>query len=509
MSNNAPGVSAIINNLPLGQAAPAQGSDSFFIAGYAGWGEMDRPTPVASWNEFLSKFGGLHPNSEMSRAVALFFRNGGRRAWVVRLKNSAAIKASVVIPDSFGVPTTILTATAKYPSDANFADLKVTVTAGTMANTKKLAIESAKLNLREVFDNFKVTFSATEQTALDAGNSPFSNAATVTGKSQLISLAADGTNAHAAPANLPADGIFTLTGGADSIAAIDNLSASLNLFTEDFGAGVIAAPGFLTSRAAVVAAAESTKRIALLELDAADDATAALAERAAFDSAYAAMYYPPRVQMLDLGGSGIVESYSPIGAVAGIFAKAEGEIGIHKAPANYRLTEVLGYDETLYGQINEATRETLNDHQINAVVKLPEQGIKVYGARVLKSYGRVTAIHEQRVLNAIYYRLKRSLQDFVFQPANQSLFREIRSVCAQYMRELYRAGALYSPTNVEDAAYRVVCDEANNPPEQLQQNRVSVDVYVHLTGMAEMILVQINSVPISTDLSVLAGGGNQ
>jgi uncharacterized protein len=298
----------------------------------------------------------------------------------------------------------------------------------------------------------------------------------------------------------------TLTGGDDDISDIDDLTVSLGLLTEDYGPGQISAPGFMADSGAVISNAENFKRIALLELEADDDVTAAVTARNALDSSYAAIYYPPRIQMRDLAGGAAVKEYSPVGAVAGIFAKAENEIGIHKAPANYRLLEVVGYDENVYGIINEAVRETLNERQINAITKLPEQGIKVYGARVIKSYGRVTAIHEQRILNAIYYRLKRSLQDFVFQPATQVLFREIRSTCAQYMRELYRAGALYSPTGNEDEAFRVICDETNNPPELLQQHRVTVDVWVHLVGMAEMILLNINSVPLATELDIVTGG---
>lgn len=507
MPTNAPGIQAVINTAPLGQPAPAQGSDAFFIVGYAIWGPMDVPTLVTSWNDYVLKFGGLHPDSDLARAVNLFFKNGGRRAWVVRAGNDEAQVSSITIGDNFAPPSTTLSVGSKYASDADAVDVRVTVSAGTTANTKKLVIESLKLSVREVFDNFKITLTTQEQADLTAGNSKFNDCASVTAKSKLVLLIRNTTNSHVAPANLPANGVYTLSGGTDPVGGIDSLSNSLALFTEDFGPGVLAAPGFPANNAAVVTQAESTKRIAILELEADDTATDAITARTALDSSYAAIYYPPRIRMQDLSGGTQIKEYSPVGAVAGIFAKAETEIGIHKAPANYRLTDVVGYDESLYGVVNDALRETLNERQINAIAKLPEQGIKVYGARVLKSYGRITAIHEQRILNVIYYRLKRSLQEFVFQPANQTLFREIRSTCAQYMRELYRNGALFSPTGNEDDAYRVICDESNNPPEQLQQHRVTVSVWAHLVGMAEMILIDINSVPLATDLDIV--GGNQ
>lgn len=506
MSTNAPGIQATINNAPLGQPAPAQGSDALFIAGYAIWGPMDTPTIVTGWNEYVSKFGGFHVNSDMSRAVSLFFKNGGRRAWVVRALNADAVKGTRALADGHVTPVTILTATAKHASEADAVDISITVAAGSEGQTKKLTVSSTRFSLVEVFDNLKITFTTDEQTDLNAGNSKFNSYETISDRSKLITLALNGANAHVSPANLPANGTFAVAGGDDDIGDITSLETSLGLFTEDFGPGTIAAPGFVSHRAELITQAENTKRIALLDLEADDDVTAAVLARLSLDSAFAALYYPPRIQMRDIEGSNLLKSYSPIGAVAGVFAKAEQEVGIHKAPANYRLVNVVNIDEETYGQISENVRETLNEAQINAIASLPEQGIRVYGARVLKSYGRITAIHEQRILNATYYRLKRSLQEFVFQPANPALFREIGSVCSQYMRELYRSGALYSPTGNEDDAYRVVCDTTNNPPEQLQQHKVSVAVWLHLVGMAEMILLQINSVPLATDFDAVGGG---
>lgn len=502
---NIPGVTATINTLPLGQPAPARGSDIFFVVGWAIWGAMNTPTLITSWNDYVQKFGGLHANSEMATAIYLFFKNGGRRAYCVRALNPDASKGSWIAMDSHAESLSIFSIFAKYPSEANAVDIKFTVAAGTRANTKKLVFESTKLNLREVFDNFKITFTTDEQAALGAGNSPFYDINRVNNESLLVNLAKNGSNTHTAPDNLPANIAATaLIGGDDEIGDIADVAASLALFTEEYGPGQVALLG-LGDNNALIAHCETFKRIGLLFVADDETSTSIITDRAAYDSAYAAMYYPPRVQMRDINGSNQIKSYSPIGIIAGIFAKAETEIGIHKAPANYKLQEVVGYDETAYGQMTEGLRENLNEHQVNAIVRFPEQGMRVCGARVLKSYGRITAIHEQRTLNNIYYRLKRSLQDFVFQPANQSLFREIGSTCEQYLRELYRDGALYSATGREEDAFRVICDETNNPPEQLSQHKVTVDVWVHLVGMAEQILLRINSVPLATSFDVLGG----
>lgn len=507
MPTNAPGIQATVNSRPIGQPAPAQGSDSLFIIGWALFGPVRTPTLVTSWNEYVNKFGGFHANSEMANAVYLFFKNGGRRAWIVR-ESVDGTAPFLNLNDRAGAPVATLKIAAKFPS--LLTDIKYTVAAGEITGTVDLTVESASLGIREVFKNFKITLTQSEADAIGAGNSPLYSIERVNNQSHLVVLT-NLNSATVAPANLPALATaVALTGGADDISDITSLETALATLSELYGPGQIAAPGFISATALLITHAETFKRIAIVEIPETSETNAELITlRATLDSAYAAAYYPPRVQMRDFRGSGQLKSYSPVGAVAGIFARAEQEIGIHKAPANYRLAEVVGWDAATFGSMNEAQREFLNEKQFNAIALLPEQGVKVYGARVLKSYGRITAIHEQRVLNAIYYRLKRSLQEFIFQPANEQLFRELRSVCAQYLRELYRNGALYSPTGSEDDAFRVICDATNNQPEMLQQHRVSVDVWVHLVGMAEMILLNINSVPLATDLDILITGGEQ
>lgn len=506
MPTNAPGISAVINNRPVSQPAPAQGSDFFFVVGWALFGPVNTPTLVTGWADFTAKFGGFHSNSELANAVYLFFKNGGRRAWVVRASTGGTAPFLNLV-DRAGTPVATLKIAAKYPS--LLTDFTYAVATGDIANTVNITVESVTLGITEVFKNFKVTLTSAETEAIAAGNSPLYSIARVNSESRLVALT-NLNSATAAPNNLPALGTGSLTGGADDISLITSLDAALGTLSELYGTGTVAAPGFPSFTSALIAHAENFKRMAIIEIPDTNDTNAELlAYRATLDSSYAAAYFPPRIQMRDFKGSGLVKSYLPTGAIAGIFARSEQEVGIHKAPANYRLAEVVGWDQSVFGAMDEAQREFLNEKQINAIALIPETGIRLYGARVLKSYGRITSIHEQRILNQIYYRLKRSLQEFVFEPANQQLFRELRSVCSQYLRELYRSGALYSSDGSEDAAFRVVCDESNNPPEQLQQNRVAVDVWVRLVGMAEQIRISINNAPLAANFNSLITGGDQ
>lgn len=502
-----PGIHATINTLPLGQPAPARGSDALFASGWTPWGPVETPTLVTSYQEFVDRFGPYNPNSELAAGISLFFRNGGRRAWISRSSHSDFAVATKNLKDqSADAGLNTIRVDAKYPSST--VDIKVAVSAMDEDEvTVTLTFSSVKLNRVETFPHFKLTLSSDEQAAVAAGQSPLNTIETVNNASKLVALT-NLSSVTTAPDNVPRELAATaLTGGVDTIGSVidtDYTRAIAAFESEDLGPGQIAVFGFpdSTTRDDLIAHAEAFKRIALLD-HTEDSPTEAITLRADLDSSYAAIYYPPQVQVPDLAGSGLPKTYAAIGAIAGIFAQVEFDTGVHRAPANYRLNNVISLLPDVYGQMTDGVRETLNEAQINAIAYFPGQGIKVYGARALKSYGRITAIHEQRVLNEIYYRLKPSLQEFVFKPANPALFREIASVCNQYLRELYRSGALYSPSGDEADAYRVICDATNNPPEQLAENQVTVDVGVHVVGMAEMIFLNINSVPLGSGLDVI------
>jgi phage tail sheath protein FI len=334
-------------------------------------------------------------------------------------------------------------------------------------------------------------------------------------------------SATVAPNNLPAlstvvSGVVqetVLAGGNDDFASITDATyigtddgitkTGLQVFAdEDFGTGQVMLPGVTTqaAQAAIDAHCRTFFRIGILDLPLGTDRDGAITARRLVGSSYTTMYWP-WIQQNDFEGTGTKKFYPPSGAVAGVYARAEDEVGIHKAPANYVLDNVLDVEHASNGaqQVNQASRALLNANEVNVIAPFPGVGVKVYGARVLASFGRVTAVHQQRVLNRIYYDLKSAYQQFPFAPLDfeGKLFREVRSITEQYLSLLYRSGALTSVTGKEDDAYLVVCDASNNPPASLDLHQLNVSVHVHIVEMAEMVILDINNVPLSTNLSAL------
>lgn len=496
IENTKPGVTALVNQGQVARPLDRQPTSTAFLVGYAVWGQTNQPITITSWAEFVRKFGGFNVNSYLADAVYTFFNLfAGRQAVISRVVGGSATKASKNLQDRAGTPLNTLKVEAKYPSTD--VDLKVTVAAGTNANTVKLTFASVYLGVTEVFDNVNLSADSIQS---------------VNQKSKLVNLA-NLNSATAAPNNLPAiAAAASLTGGSDDFAGLDATEyvAGLTAFSDgNLGTGQVAVPGQTDSSvyAALKTHAENYQRLAIIDAALGNDVSEMLAtDTTAYRSSHVALYYP-WVKMLNLSGKNETKFYPPSIFAVGACAKVDREQGTHKAPANIHVPNALDVERNTDDtpMFSDNARESLNAKQINVIAPIQGEGIKIYGARLLYPAGetRVRFVHERRMLNLIFYTAKLGLAWAVFATVDGSgrLFRDLRSSAGNFLRSLWRAGALFGETEPE--AFVVTADESNNPPEELENGKVHVQIGVKLSPTAEQIIVNIDSVPLSQDLSVL------
>src|SRR6266536_1369280 len=77
----APGV--YVKGLPSEPVLPLSAITGF--VGIAERGPLHHPEPVRTWDEYLTVFGDLLDHAFLPHAVFGFFRNGGRRCFIVRV----------------------------------------------------------------------------------------------------------------------------------------------------------------------------------------------------------------------------------------------------------------------------------------------------------------------------------------------------------------------------------------------------------------------------------------
>lgn len=499
-----PGVHVDVNTGQVSRPAQPETASKFFAVGYSTWGPVNTPTVVTGWQEFTRRFGSFNLNSFLAIAMYIYFNLfKGDRAVICRVVGDDAAVATVTVDDrgtGVGQPKDTLKIDAKYPSSS--VDVRYTIEDGTVTNTFKLKVRSVALGILEVYDDLKI----------DAASITLVNQ-----RSALVFLT-NMNSTNAAPTNLPAlTEEAILAGGTDDFAGLaaadyigtDDGTTRTGLQTfnsEEWGTGQVAIPGLTTNavHAALIVHAEAFNRLALLDPPFASDKDEVVAIRALYGTNHGAIHWP-WVEMLDFAGSGLNKFYPPSAFAAGACAKSDQEVGVHKAPANYVIPGALNVERAAgdYPQTDQSTRAYLAEKDVNVITPLPQQGVKIYDEQVMTGDNRVKTIHEIRTLNLIYFQLKENYQSlpFAVMDATGSLFREAKSLAESYLRQLWRAGALYGET--EEEAYIVTCDTNNTSADDLDEGRLNVDVGVRLSQASRFVHVRINNLPLTQNLSNL------
>lgn len=497
IENSTPGVTVRTNTAMVARAIDRQPSSTAFVVLYSPWGPINVPTVVTSWSDFFRRFGGFDSNSPGADALYIFFQYYlGKNAVVCRVAGAAKALATLSLKDkSAGAGFNTLRVDAKYPSLR--VDILVTVAAGTAANTYKLTIRSVFFGptFTEIWDNLTLTAADLDK---------------VNQKSQLVNLT-NLASATAAPNNIPKVLVETsLAGGTDDfagLAASDYIGADsgttrtgLQTFNDrGLGIGQVAIPGITTdaTHAALLTHAGNHSRFACPDVPSGIDKNAVVVIRATYDTDDGAFLWPwPK--MKDLAGSGVDKTYPPSAVLMGECARADMLFGTHRAPANLGVVpgaiDVERYSNN-QSQIDDNTRDFLNAHQVNVIAPLPNQGIRVYGARVPNSDARVQFVHQSRMLKLLEYSLQVGLGFAVFGTVDRQgrLFRDLESTLRNFLQAFKDAGALWD--------FTVAVDRTDLT--SLEQGKVPVHVTVQISPTAEQIDLFLDNVPLFQDLKLL------
>ncbi len=195
-------------------------------------------------------------------------------------------------------------------------------------------------------------------------------------------------------------------------------------------------------------------RIALLDppLFARQEAVIDIAEiqswRQRFDSTYAALYYPwvGVIDPLRLSRQE-VRAMPPSGHVAGIFARTDTEIGVHKAPANAELS----WAQNLTAMIDAERQGILNPLGINAIRVFPGRGLRLYGARTVSRDPAWRYVNVRRLMLMIKEAIEESIQWTVFGPHTFALRQTLTLAISSFLQTLFERGALVRSSSRDSA----------------------------------------------------------
>jgi phage tail sheath protein FI len=201
-------------------------------------------------------------------------------------------------------------------------------------------------------------------------------------------------------------------------------------------------------------------------------------------------FFFPWIEVADpLQAAGTHITIPPSGHVSGIYARSDGERGVHKAPANEVVLGALG----VRYRVSKILQKTLNPKGVNCI--RPFNGtIKVWGARTLASdpAGDPEWVYTnvRRLFNYLRESIDKGTQWVVFEPNDRALWAKITRNITAFLTNVWRAGALFGSTPQE--AFFVKCDDETNPPAVRDLGQVVTEIGVAVVKPAEFVIFRIS-----------------
>ena len=314
-------------------------------------------------------------------------------------------------------------------------------------------------------------------------------------RSDFITVEDLGT-ASGLPLDRPVIGVFDLSGGNDGLTGLDDADYSgdpsqhtgFYAFDEIDALNLIMVPGVTTAEVihAGVTYAENRQDLMLLAeapihlepLEAVDFRKGqGMYSHGAFNSSYAALYYP-WIEIND-PVTGKRKLVPPSGAVAGCYARSDKKTHVWYAPAGIDRGRVFNALSLGY-KTSRGERDVLYPEGVNVIASFPDSGINIWGQKTLQSQpSALDRVNVRRLMMFIEEAIAESSRFVVFEPNNPQTWRALIRLINPFMQDIKDKGGLYD--------FTVQCDEETNTPAVIDRNELVARVFVKPTKTAEFI----------------------
>ena len=201
-------------------------------------------------------------------------------------------------------------------------------------------------------------------------------------------------------------------------------------------------------------------------------------------SGFGALYWP-WILIRDPGAADATVTVPASGHIAGVMARCDSTVGVHKAPANEQVRGAVGLDYTL----NDTEQGVLNSKNINALRRFPGGPPLVWGARTLTADLPWRFVNVRRLVSYIEDSLVEGLRWAVFAPNNVALWKGLERSITEFLTRVWESGGLFGRTAKE--AFYVTIDESINPAPVRDRGEVFVEIGLAVTRPAEHIVLRI------------------
>lgn len=424
-------------------------------------GPVGTPVRVESWNDVVGTFGPPDGSSATPYALRGFFENGGRTAWMLRVSGPAETAGALwTVGDVRGFTHKKYQVVATSPGAwANGGRIAIRYQASTVAGPPTVTVRVmvpgeppemfSGMPPVQVVDRLaasrliRLVPEGSADPVTQDGPITMSWDLTLTGGSDSSPRHADYLSAVQAQADLPEP----------ALVALPDLGTDLNGPTHtDLVMELMRTVLPLLDRLVVLDVPPNVSSV--------DKAVTwvrmlrALGDNALLSTA--AVYHPA---LRTPGGQGLV-TVPASGHVLGVIARLDGERGAHHTPANAVILEAVD----LAVEFPEPQLVRLFEAGVDLIRCTRGRGLLVWGGRTLSDDPRSMFIAHRRLVHLLVRAIRRVASPLVFDLNSPELRLTLVRALTSVLLSAFRAGALAGSR--PEQAFRVVCDDTNNPPEQ-------------------------------------------
>lgn len=201
------------------------------------------------------------------------------------------------------------------------------------------------------------------------------------------------------------------------------------------------------------------------------------------NSKYAAFYFPWINVINPLNNQKVL--MPPGGHVAGIYARSDNDIGVHKDPAN---EVILGID-SLQFNMNDQQQSQLNPIGINALRFFNGAGNLVWGGRTTTIDPDWKYINVRRLFIFVEKSTQRSMQWAVFEINDEPLWTRITRSVDAFLTRLWMDGMLQGAK--KEQAFYVKCDRTTMTQGDIDNGRLICEIGIAPVKPAEFVIFRI------------------
>ncbi len=274
----------------------------------------------------------------------------------------------------------------------------------------------------------------------------------------------------------------------------NDYTQSINLLSnsDDYQFNVITAPGLNSqdhsaqTTGLVTLAQGRTDCLAVIDIVAYNASINTVTTQAsAFDSSYAATYWP-WLQTVDASTGQTV--WAPASTyIPAVYAFTDASSDPWFAPAGL-LRGALGSVVRAERKLTSGNRDTLYEANVNPIATFPGSGVVVFGQKTLqKRASALDRVNVRRLLIALKGYITQVSDNLVFEQNTNATRNNFLANVNPYLESVQQRQGLY--------AFKVVMDATNNTPDVIDRNELVGQIFLQPTKTAEFIILDFNVLP--------------